>query len=108
MRAWAVAATGVALLSCSVLTDLSGLGADAGGTDAADAADAATFDAADAQPTPALCGSASHGPQMIDAGAYCIDSTEVTQGQYLEFLNAKKGDTSGQSGECTSWNTAWG
>ena len=104
MRVRAAAATGVVLLSCSVLTDLGGLGADAGGTDAGDAA---AFDATDAQPTPAFCGSALHGPQMIDAGAYCIDSTEVTQGQYLEFLNAKKGDTSGQSGECASWNTAW-
>jgi formylglycine-generating enzyme required for sulfatase activity len=35
--------------------------------------------------------------------AYCIDTTEVTWGQYAAFLKAKGGDTSGQPAEC-AWN----
>jgi formylglycine-generating enzyme required for sulfatase activity len=33
-------------------------------------------------------------------GRFCIDSTEVTRGQYAQFLAAKKADTSGQTTEC--------
>jgi hypothetical protein len=48
------------------------------------------------------------GPTMIalafaDAGSYCIDETEVTNGQYQIFINAGV-DTNTQNAEC-SWNT---
>jgi len=59
------------------------------------------------------------GPEMVEvpspAGTmYCIDSTEVTQGQYFEFLKAKgadpaafnSGDTSGQPPGC-EWNVGY-
>ncbi len=39
-----------------------------------------------------------------DGSAYCIDSTEVTNAHYKEFVIAKAGATSGQPPEC-SWNT---
>jgi formylglycine-generating enzyme required for sulfatase activity len=47
------------------------------------------------------------GPTMVflDAG-FCIDSTEVTNNQYLAFLVAAHGDTSGQIPAC-SWNTTY-
>lgn len=47
-----------------------------------------------------------HGPAPVDVGTYCVDSTEVTGRQYLEFLAAKAGDTSGQPVDC-SWNTTF-
>jgi formylglycine-generating enzyme required for sulfatase activity len=40
---------------------------------------------------------------MVKAGSFFIDGTEVTRGQYSDFLKAKGGDTSGQTRECT-WN----
>lgn len=48
----------------------------------------------------------SKGPQPVRVGDYCIDSTEVTNGDYAEFLAAKTGDTSGQPPEC-AWNTSF-
>jgi formylglycine-generating enzyme required for sulfatase activity len=54
----------------------------------------------------------SGGPTMVrvptvDGRSFCVDSTEVTQGQYSQFLTAKKGDTSGQDPRCT-WNDSYG
>jgi formylglycine-generating enzyme required for sulfatase activity len=56
------------------------------------------------------------GPSMVrvpapDGSTYCIDSTEVTNLQYFEFLQAKRStdggtDTSGQASSC-SWNTRY-
>lgn len=46
------------------------------------------------------------GPTMANVGAYYVDSTEVTVGQYKKFLAAKAGDTSGQTAVC-AWNTAF-
>jgi formylglycine-generating enzyme required for sulfatase activity len=43
---------------------------------------------------------------MVSAGTFCIDSTEVTLGQYTAFLAAKAGDTSGQPAHCL-WNTSY-
>ena len=51
------------------------------------------------------------GPTMVrhrlvaDAGSYCIDQTEVTNGQYIAFLEAKvdAGPDAGQPAVC-SWN----
>lgn len=40
------------------------------------------------------------------AGTYCIDAHEVSRRQYLAFLEAKGGDTSGQSARC-AWNTSF-
>jgi formylglycine-generating enzyme len=43
----------------------------------------------------------------LDGGAwFCIDSTEVTNAHYKEFLDAKGGDTSGQSKACAE-NTSF-
>jgi formylglycine-generating enzyme len=51
-----------------------------------------------------------HGPTPVRvtarSGSFCIDSTEVTAGQYAEFLAAKGKDTSGQAQECTN-NTSF-
>lgn len=49
---------------------------------------------------------ALHGPTLIDAGGYGVDSTEVTVGQYKEFLKAKAGDVTGQPAVCT-WNESF-
>ena len=48
------------------------------------------------------------GPDMVALPAgYCIDSTEVTQGQYQAWLNAPTPpSTSNQASEC-SWNTSF-
>jgi formylglycine-generating enzyme required for sulfatase activity len=43
---------------------------------------------------------------LVPAGGFCIDSTEVTLGQYTTFLAAKNGDTSGQPPKCL-WNTSY-
>ncbi|CAN5551512.1 hypothetical protein BH09MYX1_BH09MYX1_44330 [soil metagenome] len=41
-----------------------------------------------------------------DAGSFCIDSTEVTEAQYDQFLKDKNGNTGGQILDC-SWNQSW-
>jgi len=43
------------------------------------------------------------GPTMVKVGGFYVDSTEVTVAQYRAFLDAKKGDTSGQPSAC-AWN----
>lgn len=48
----------------------------------------------------------THGPTMVRIGQFCIDSTEVTNAQYAQFLIAKGSDTSGQPAEC-AWNTSY-
>jgi len=47
------------------------------------------------------------GPTMVRVGKFCIDSTEITQKQFLDFTQATGGDTSGQPPEC-AWNTEYG
>lgn len=51
------------------------------------------------------------GPKMVrvpslDGGSYCIDSTEVSEGQYFEFLAATQGgsDLSHQPSDCDATN----
>jgi len=48
------------------------------------------------------CGGTLPGPPMINAGGFCIDTTEVTQAQYKAFLDAKGTDFSGQPSMCAS------
>ena len=47
------------------------------------------------------------GPAMVNLGAFCIDSTEVTVAQYTQFLNAKAGDMSGQADDCAKYNKSY-
>jgi formylglycine-generating enzyme required for sulfatase activity len=49
------------------------------------------------------CPDARGGPTLVRAGSFCIDATEVTNAQYQEFLDAKKGDFGGQPTVC-AWN----
>ncbi|MEO8179277.1 MAG: SUMF1/EgtB/PvdO family nonheme iron enzyme [Deltaproteobacteria bacterium] len=46
------------------------------------------------------------GPAMVAVGPFFVDSTEVTVGQYQQFLTAKGSDVSGQSAVC-SWNESY-
>jgi formylglycine-generating enzyme len=43
---------------------------------------------------------------MVGMGDWCIDSTEVTELQYYEFVTAKANDMSGQLGQCVN-NTSY-
>jgi sulfatase modifying factor 1 len=52
------------------------------------------------------CGIAGRGPAMIRDGNLCVDGTEVTQVQYDDFVQSKKGEVSGQDPEC-SWNATY-
>lgn len=80
---------------------------DAGTSPAGDAdatpVDAARADGGDAR-APTCAGRA--GPTMVVAGTFCVDSTEVSQGQYAAFLAARGSDTSGQPSVC-AWNTSF-
>jgi len=42
----------------------------------------------------------------LQGGSYCVDSTEVSNAQYLEFLVAKGTDMTGQDPWC-AWNTTY-
>ena len=64
-------------------------GADAGGSAGAEAGGAGGS-------TPCPSGK---GPTMVSVGGYCIDSTEVTNAQYAEFLDQSP-ETSGQPAAC--------
>ena len=52
----------------------------------------------------------NHGPTMVRVGTaannFCIDSTEVTVGQYRAFTDAKGTDVSGQPPQC-AWNATY-
>jgi len=56
------------------------------------------------------CGRFTYGPKMVEARMLtkpvCVDSTEVTQAQYQQFLTAKNGKTDGQDPEC-AWNVVY-
>jgi sulfatase modifying factor 1 len=78
----------------------------AGGIDAGGAG--GHVDAGDAGVTGCPSG---RGPKMVklptaDGGAFCIDSTDVTNEQYAGFLANKNGDTSGQTSDC-AWNSSF-
>lgn len=67
--------------------------------------DATVFDA-----TGLPCPSGTAGPVMVRVGTkdnnFCIDSTEVTVGDYAAFTTAKGSDTSGQPAVC-AWNNSY-
>jgi formylglycine-generating enzyme required for sulfatase activity len=46
------------------------------------------------------------GPTLIAVSNFFVDSTEVTEDQYNQFLTAKNGDVSGQPSVC-SFNTTY-
>ncbi|MDB4994317.1 MAG: uncharacterized protein JWM74_1749 [Myxococcaceae bacterium] len=46
------------------------------------------------------------GPEPVKAMGFCIDSTEVTNAQYAQFVDAKKGNAGGQSASC-AWNATY-
>lgn len=86
-----------ATFGCSVITSVDGLVPNDASFDSASfdssGSDANAMDVK-SDVTPGACG-AIHGPSMIivpslnPAGSYCIDSTEVTEEQYQQFLDAK-------------------
>jgi sulfatase modifying factor 1 len=93
-RLWWLSGVGL-LAGCSLLTDLGALG-DGG----------ATVDAvADGNDSAAPTCNGTAGPQAVPAGTFCIDSTEVTNGQYAAFL-ASSPDPASQIAPCT-WNTSF-
>lgn len=47
------------------------------------------------------------GPAMVSVGTFCVDTTEVTQAQYAEFVSAKGSDTTGQPTKECDWNTSY-
>ena len=58
--------------------------------------DATPLDAGDGCPS-------GRGPELIRAGATCVDRTEVTYAQYQQFIDDTAGDAGGQVPECI-WN----
>jgi formylglycine-generating enzyme required for sulfatase activity len=113
----------VTAASCSLFVDLGSLDSgDSGASDASDefcvCVDARTPDSASPQEdaesdsgtdaginpcTSASSGSA--GPRMVQADSYCIDSTEVTVAQYMQFV-ADGGAGVTQPTEC-AWNSTF-
>jgi sulfatase modifying factor 1 len=95
-----------AAVGCSLLTSLDELGGPADGSSPRDGSSDAGADA-DANPCPA-----AHGPAMVvvpslnPAGSFCIDSTEVTEAQYKEFLVANV-DAGSQIAECVTANASF-
>jgi formylglycine-generating enzyme required for sulfatase activity len=83
-------------------------GATDAGNDGNGGSDAPLEGAIDAPPGRCPSG---RGPAMvvvptIDGRTFCIDSTEVTQAQYRDFLFATAADASGQASTCT-WNDSY-
>ena len=74
-----------------------GGGNDAGGSNDSGGSDASADVGVDA-PVGACSGTA--GPAMVRAGAFCIDSTEVTNKNYADFLAAKGQDLSTLPASC--------
>jgi formylglycine-generating enzyme required for sulfatase activity len=110
MRRVAIVVPGICAssLACAALLGVDYRSGDSGtATGDSALADAGLGDGSvDGAPPVVRCGASGAGPAMIDAGAFCIDSTEVTQAQYDVFLTAKGTDVSGQPREC-QWNTTY-
>jgi formylglycine-generating enzyme required for sulfatase activity len=77
--------------------------------DAPDALDASTDadaqQSVDAQPVEGGCPAGNPGPTMVQVGTFCIDSTEITVGQYTQYL-AAVGTTPGAQPAGCGWNTS--
>ncbi len=117
-----VAGTFAALGACSKVAGIDGLeiGECKGGVCAAETgvAEDAPLDEEETGPAPEAGPSfegglpcpGPPGPTMVRVGTasnnFCIDSTEVTVGQYREFTDAVAGDAGGQPPEC-AWNTSY-
>lgn len=81
-----------------------GGGNDAGGSnDSGSGGSDASADVGVDAPVVACGGTA--GPAMVRAGAFCIDSTEVTNKNYADFLAAKGQDLSGLPASCAFKST---
>lgn len=108
--------------SCSLFVSLDGLSdADAGAADSGDelcvCVDAGKPDSApppqdagedsgvDAGINPCKTGNGTAGPRMIEADGYCIDSTEVTIAQYMQFVTDGGAGVS-QAPVC-AWNVTY-
>jgi sulfatase modifying factor 1 len=100
LGAAAFLAAAVTLLSgaCADLSKLSAGAGDARGDGSGDALDAG--EASQGEP----CTSEA-GPSMVAAGTYCIDSTEVSNTEYLAFVQALDSSTPPQPPEC-AFNTS--
>jgi formylglycine-generating enzyme len=81
--------------------------ADARGADGEDPSPSVDASALDGPPVEVPDGGcpSGRGPQMVDVGGYCIDSTEVTQAQYAAFIDAMNGSVFTQRNGC-SWKTS--
>lgn len=53
------------------------------------------------------CG-ATKGAKMVLVDSFCIDETEVTRGQYNEFLEAPAADRDEHAPKSCTWNTDYG
>jgi formylglycine-generating enzyme len=111
-----------AIASCSLFVNLDDLN-DGGSSDAGDddcvcfdgghdtgqsPPDAAVDANVDAGINPCLAGDGTAGPRMIQADGYCIDSTEVTVAQYMQFVaDAGPAGNFGQIPVC-AWNAGFG
>jgi formylglycine-generating enzyme len=83
---------GLLLCSCS-FRDLDYLSDRPSSTDTGVPSDAIADVATDASTCP---------PRMVRVDSFCIDATEVIERDYTAFLDAKKGDTSGQIAACSA------
>jgi hypothetical protein len=125
-----LAIAGAQALACSALYDVDALGAGAGSGGTSDGGDASalgeagggndgggqsdggeTGDAAGTDARSEADGHTDsgcpieHGPPMVRAVTTCVDATEVTAAQYLEFLNADAGAAWAPAG--CGWNTSF-
>lgn len=109
-RGWCILPFLAACAGCSLLTTFDGLTgggpeADGGPDSDAGGGEAGLTDAVSDSPPSADAGpcTSSRGPAMVPVDSYCVDSTEVTNAQYAEFLAA---DAGAQDSFCT-WNVTY-
>jgi len=93
--------------SASSSSGSSGASSGTSGTTSSSGSSTTDADAPDGSSTDGPSGScpSSGGPTPVNAGSFCIDSTEVTKGQYAAFL-ATTPSTAGQPAACAN-NTSF-
>jgi formylglycine-generating enzyme required for sulfatase activity len=109
-----IAASALSIVACAyswdlpVASDAGDAAGDAGEAgDAGDAGDVSDAgDAADAGDSGLDATQSEGGDEMVAVGPFRIDSTEVTNAQYQQFVKAKGGDMSGQPPNCAA-NTSY-